>query len=146
VHQWDEKIAKQIVSLGVIKTWKRNKQLPELTVKDGKIYFRSRLEANWARYLDFQISSGALSNWLYEPAQFCFGSFRKNNYYRPDFMLINMDGTYHFDEVKGWMDPNSKIRMKRMTRFYPEIKVEIVDSKRVASVAKKLKHVIVGWE
>lgn len=146
VHLYDEKIAKQIVGLGVIKTWKRNKQLPELTVKEGKIYFRSKTEANWARWLDFQLHSGELANWLYEPVQFRFGVFRRNNFYKPDFLLINKDGTYIFHEVKGWMDNDSKVRMNRMKRFYPEINVELVMATRVKAVGKKMSGIIDGWE
>jgi hypothetical protein len=107
----------------------------------GNIYFRSRCEANWGRWLNYQ---GI--RWEYEPKTFDFLPFkqyRANTSYTPDFYLLDTD-EYH--EVKGWMTPDSKTKLARMRLWYPGVRVRLVMWDEVAEVEKKLGRVIPGWE
>lgn len=107
----------------------------------NNIYFRSRAEANWARFLTYQ---GI--RWEYEPETFDFLPFRqyrRNTSYTPDFWLPDF-GWY--DEIKGWMTPNSKTKLARMTLHYPQVKIRLVLWPELREVEAKLGRVIPGWE
>lgn len=106
----------------------------------GGQYFRSAWEANIARYfnlLDIR--------WQYEPKCFVFKNVsRAPISYTPDFYLPDED---LWIEVKGWMDPKSKSKLKRFKKYYPEesAKLEIYDESRYKSIAKS-KQLIPNWE
>lgn len=107
----------------------------------GNIFFRSRCEANWARWLTYQ---GL--RWEYEPKVFDFlpfKTYRANTSYKPDFYLPDAD-EYH--EVKGWMTPDSKTKLARMRLWYPQVKVRLVMWDEVREVERKLGRIIPGWE
>lgn len=53
----------------------------------------------------------------YEPRVFTYPVKRGNKSYKPDFYLPN---TNEWVEVKGYLDANSKVKMKRFKRHYPE--------------------------
>lgn len=54
-----------------------------------------------------------------------------------------MNESYH--EVKGYMDPKSRTKLKRMAKYYPGVVVEVVDAKRFRAIAK-VAGLIDGWE
>ena len=110
-------------------------------------YFRSSWEANYARYLNFLINHKAIQKWEYEPDTFEFGNIKRGvRFYTPDFKVYNNDGTVTYHEVKGWMDNKSKTRMKRMNKYYPNIKVIILDKKWFRDNAKKIAPLVENWE
>lgn len=110
-------------------------------------YFRSSWEANWARYLNWLISLGEIKSWEYEVDTFEFMEIKRGaRFYTPDFKVFARDGSFVYHEVKGWMDPTSKTKLKRMTKYYPEVKVILIDRPYYRDVAKKLFGVIPGWE
>ena len=113
----------------------------------GGMYFRSSWEANWARYLNWRKERGEIAGWQYEPDTFAFeGIKRGSRFYTPDFKVFAPDGTFEYDEVKGWMDPASATKLRRMAKYHPSIRVHIVDSPRYRAVAKVMAKVIPGWE
>lgn len=106
----------------------------------GGQYFRSRYEANYARFLNF-----AKEPWTYEKKTFWFLNIKRGvRSYTPDFFLPNKN---EFHEVKGWMDAKSKTKLKRMAKYYPEIKIVIVDGLWFKAANKRgLCRIVPGWE
>jgi len=94
----------------------------------GGRYFRSAWEANYARYLEDRLASGALLAWDYEPKTFVFDQVGIGaRSYTPDFLVTFADGSREWHEVKGWMDDASRTRLARMAEFYPKEIVVIID-------------------
>ena len=109
-------------------------------------YFRSSWEANWARYLNWLISIGEIEKWEFEVDTFEFPVKRGSRFYLPDFKIFNKNGSIEYHEVKGWMDPVSATKIKRMAKYYPKVKLVIIDKSYYRSVAKKISSIIPGWE
>ena len=109
-------------------------------------FFRSSWEANYARYLNWLIANGQIARWEYECKTFLFhGVTRGEISYTPDFKVYENDGSYSWHEVKGWMDAKSKSKLKKMSKFYPEEKVVLIDAKVYRSLSK-WKGMIDNWE
>lgn len=116
-------------------------------VGDKKIYFRSRWEANYARYLEWLRKVGQIALWEHEPATFWFEGIRRGCVsYLPDFKVGNLDGTAEYHEVKGWLDPKSKTKLKRMAKYYPNIRLRLIGKSEYKSIQRKIACVIPGWE
>lgn len=112
-----------------------------------KIYARSRWEANYGRYLEFQKVQGLISEWEHEPETFWFDKIKRGVCsYLPDFKVFHKDGSSEFHEVKGWMDGRSKTKLKRMKKYHPSIRVVLVDSKRINALNKTVGRLIPSWE
>jgi hypothetical protein len=114
---------------------------------DGR-YFRSRWEANYARFLNWQVALGAVKEWQYECHTFWFEAItRGTRTYTPDFKVTYPDGRYEWHEVKGWMDAKSKTRLDRMRRYYPQEKLVLIDKGWFAWARKaRLSEIIPYWE
>lgn len=105
----------------------------------GTMYFRSKWEANYALFLDFLVGKGEIKNWEYEPDAFIFEEIKfGTRSYRPDFKVFNHDGTFEYHEVKGYMDSKSKTKLKRMAKYYPEVKIVLIDSTYYRDLVKKV--------
>lgn len=114
--------------------------------------FRSKMEANWARYLE-ALRTGVLStditvlNWLHEPARFWFPGVRRGvTHYAPDFLVLCKGRPPTFVEVKGWMDKASEVALRRFKRHYPDLVLELVTAAEYRPVARRLGPTIPGWE
>ena len=96
---------------------------------NGKnIFFRSLWEVNYALYLDFLKKNKNIEKWEYETDTFWFEKIKRGvRSYKPDFKIFNKNGTFEYHEVKGWMDPKSITKLKRMKKYYPEVKIIVVD-------------------
>ncbi len=44
------------------------------------------------------------------------------------------------------MDPKSKTKLKRMAKYYPNIKLVLIDKKYYEDIKKKMSKIIPGWE
>ena len=109
-------------------------------------YFRSRWEANYARYLNFLKEQGEIIDWEYEPDTFFFeGIKRGTREYTPDFKITENDGSIVYHEVKGWLDKKSKTKLKRMKKYYPDIKVIVIGEDEYKAI-KKYSRLIKAWE
>jgi hypothetical protein len=76
-------------------------------------YFRSKWEANYARYLN-QMEVV----WEYEKKVFWFDGIKSGtNNYTPDFYLPDTD---EWVEVKGQWDSKSKTKLRRFKKHHPE--------------------------
>jgi hypothetical protein len=121
------------------------------------IRFRSKSEANYAAYLQWLVDLGQIALYLYEPVVYWFspgsrgavaqglaGVRRGVTSYKPDFLVRSTAGVeYH--EVKGYLDPRSKTALARMARYYPEVKVVLIDSKQMRTLGRQVAGIVPGW-
>lgn len=109
-------------------------------------YFRSRQEANYARYLELLKRCGKISDWEHEPTIFWFKEIKRGiNNYTPDFK-VSIGDLIEYHEVKGWMDSRSKTKIKRMQKYHPSVVLKVFDSKWYNSNKTKLRSIIPDWE
>ena len=85
--------------------------------------YRSAWERNVARVLQFMVQAGTLKEWTYEPRRYEFPQIKRgvNMSYLPDFEIVEPDGTTRLVEVKGQLDSNSRTKLNRFRRGYPEL-------------------------
>lgn len=113
----------------------------------GGMYFRSAWEANYARWLNFLVAQGEISKWEYEAERFEFeGIKRGHRSFTPDFKVTNCDGAIEYHEVKGWMDPASKTKLKRMAKYHPKVTIILIEKDAYHAIAKECKNLIANWE
>lgn len=113
----------------------------------GGQFFRSRWEANYARFLNWRVARGDIRRWEYEAETFWFEAIRRGvRSYTPDFRITANDGTVYFDEVKGWMDAKSVTKIARMGRYHPAVDLRVIDAKRYRIIERTLASIIPGWE
>lgn len=111
------------------------------------VRFRSRWEANYARYLNWRVKQGEIARWEYEAETFWFLEIKRGvRSYTPDFKIYPLQGEPYFIELKGYMDARSLTKLKRMRIYHPEVHVELVASGDYKALAKSIKHIIPGWE
>ena len=89
----------------------------------GGLFVRSGWEANYARYLNWMKERGEIKDWKYEIERFEFPIKRGTRSYTPDFKVWEKDGSVVYHEVKGWITQKGRTRLKRMSKYYPEIKI-----------------------
>lgn len=110
-------------------------------------YFRSRWEANYARYLQWLVENGKIKSWEHEPDTFWFEKIKRGvRSYLPDFKVTEINGSVSYHEVKGWMDDRSATKLKRMKKYYPNVSVILVDTEAYNSIKKTMSRIIPGWE
>ena len=111
------------------------------------LYVRSSWEANYARYLNWLIEHNEIVRWEYEPETFEFHKITKGNkFYTPDFRITNTDESIEYHEVKGWLDDNSKVKLKRFAKYYPDKKLVLIDKDVYTSIARTMRPLIPEWE
>lgn len=92
-------------------------------------YFRSTWEYYYAVFLAKLKMEGKIRDWWHEPRCFWFNNIKRGvRSYLPDFQVIHNDGSEEWVETKGLMDSRSATKIKRMAKYYPEIKLRVVDS------------------
>jgi len=97
------------------------------TVGGKKCYFRSRLEYRWALYLEFLRRHEGLRDWQYEPRCFVFsGEIKAPVQYRPDFSIVEPNGTEVYQECKGFHDGDTNSKLRKMAKHYPNVIMELV--------------------
>lgn len=101
------------------------------------IFFRSSWECDIAFYFEFLKANDKIKEWEYEPTVFWFEKIKRGvRSYKPDFRITKKDGSQYYVEVKGWMDDKSKTKLNRMRIYYPEIEIELINSKRYKDISK----------
>lgn len=110
-------------------------------------FYRSRWEANYARYLQWLVNRGEILDWKYEPETFWFEKIKRGvRSYLPDFRVWENDGTSKLHEVKGWMDARSKTTLKRMAKYHPAEKIIVIRERDYNAIARTVSGLIEGWE
>ncbi len=115
----------------------------------GDQYFRSRWEANYARYLNFLIEEGTdIVRWEFEKESFEFAKIKKGTrFYTPDFKIYFKDGHIEYHEVKGWDYPKGKTARKRFAKYYPKLKLVLLDKTFFQAFKQQgIDKLIEGWE
>lgn len=109
----------------------------------GACFFRSEWEGNYALYLDFLVKNKQIKDWEYEADTFFFDKIKLGTRsYRTDFKLFNLDGSVEYHEVKGYMDSKSQTKLKRMKKYFPDVKIVLIEKKQYQEILKKLGGVI----
>lgn len=119
------------------------------TIGGKKYYFKSLYEINYARVLEFLKQHKSIKDWEYEPTVFEFPKDQYKAspfYYKPDFFVTLPDTTHQWHEVKGWMNPTSRAKLKRFAKHYPQEVIIIIDKDWFKQHAKNYKRLIPGWE
>jgi hypothetical protein len=112
----------------------------------GDIYFRSKWEANYARYLNLLKRSGEIKEWLFEPKRFDFPIKRGTNSYLPDFFVHYKNNLSEYHEIKGILDSVSLTKIRRMNKYYPDIKIVIIGKEEYEKIEKEFSKKIKTWE
>jgi hypothetical protein len=116
-------------------------------IGDRRVFFRSRWEANYGRYLEWLRGLGQIADWEHEAETFWFDGIKRGCVsYLPDFKVTNLGGTVEWHEVKGWMDARSKTVIRRMAKYHPTVKLVVVEEKGYREIARKVGSLIPGWE
>jgi len=112
-----------------------------------KKYYRSKWEANYAYYLEWLKKNGEIESWLHEPDTFWFDGIKRGCVsYLPDFKVTEKGGKVVYHEVKGFMDPKSKTKIKRMAKYHENVKLIIIDAKAYNAIKKTISPFIKEWE
>lgn len=102
-------------------------------------HFRSKWEANYAVYLEWLKGKGEIQSWEFEKETFWFEEIRRGvRSYCPDFKVVEKNGNVVFHEVKGWLDPKSKTKIKRMAKYHPEVRLIIIDKSAYQDIKSKV--------
>lgn len=110
-----------------------------------KYYMRSGWEINYAWYLEWLRKKAEIKKWEYEVDTFWFEAIKRGvRSYKPDFKVFLLDGSIEYHEVKGWMDAKSKTKIQRMAKYYPTVKLIIID-KDVYNSIKQWSRLIPHW-
>jgi len=114
---------------------------------DGKrMYLKSNWEKRYALYLSFMKKYNHIVDWEYEPETFWFdGIKRGTNNYKPDFKVQFPSGNYEFFEVKGYKTNKDETKIKRMAKYHPNIKLNVIDKVWFGNNGKILQKVIKNW-
>lgn len=120
-----------------------NVQRGDYECSKGTVYFRSKWEANYALFLDFLLKSGEIKNWEFEPDVFVFEEIKfGNRSYRPDFKVFRNNDTIEYHEVKGYMNSSSKTKLRRMEKFYPEVKIVLITQLEYNAIYKQFNKIL----
>ena len=115
--------------------------------EDLGLYVRSAWEANYARYLNWLQGQGLIARWEYEPDTFEFKTIRRGSrFYTPDFRVEWPDGPIEYHEVKGYLDERSDTKLKRMAKYFPDVKLVLIGKDRYRDIGDKVGQFIAGWE
>lgn len=110
-------------------------------------FYRSRWEANYARYLQWLKENGQIVDWQHEPETFWFEAIRRGvRSYKPDFRVWENNGRSDLHEVKGWMDSRSKTCLQRMKKYHPQERVVLIDGSQYRDIRLKVMRLIPEWE
>lgn len=109
----------------------------------GEVFFRSKWEANYALYLDFLLEQGEIKSWEYETEKFVFEEIKfGTRSYTPDFPVTLNDGSREYHETKGYMTSKSRTQLKRMAKYYPDVKINLIEKKQYSEMLKNFKGII----
>jgi len=111
------------------------------------LYFRSKWEANYCLYLQWQKEQGMIYDWEHEPFTFWFLEIKRGvRSYLPDFKVWPTSEKHYWVEVKGWMDPKSKTKIKRLKKYFPHERLEIITSEWFKKNNHLMRNLIRDWE
>lgn len=109
----------------------------------GLVHFRSKWEANYALVLDWLKERKEIKDWEYETEIYRFEGLTKGSTtYTIDFKVWLTDKVFEIHEVKGFMTPKGKTKLKRMKKYFPDVKIVLIDKKAYGEIIKRMKGLI----
>jgi len=88
--------------------------------------YKSKWEADYAAYLELRKLAGQIEGWSYETERLALGGGAT---YRPDFPVIECDGSKSYHEVKGYRREAAIVRIKVAAGRYPDRAFYLVTKK-----------------
>jgi hypothetical protein len=139
-----------MATYGAIKIREISHRIPVAGVRSdiGPMYFRSKMEANYARYLNLLQKMGVVESWHYEPETFWFFAIKRGTRsYKPDFKVKykNIDAPVYV-EVKGYMDSRSATKIARFRKYYRQFRLEVVGAREFTAIKRRWASAIPAWE
>ncbi len=117
------------------------------TIGGQRVFFRSRWEANYARWLELLRKQGKITSWEHEPETFWFEGIKRGTLsYLPDFRVTRPNGAVEYHEVKGRMTARSKTAIKRMAKYHPKVKLCVINGRAYTRLARDVRGLVQGWE
>lgn len=90
-----------------------------------RFYARSKAEARHAAMLETMLRAGSIRSWKHEPKTFYFPNVKRGSVsYKPDFEVVDANGSVVFHEVKGRWDRKSVEKLRLMARHFPEVRID----------------------
>lgn len=107
-------------------------------IGNRRLFFRSKMEANIALYLDWlKKTKGDPVEWWYEKDTFVFEKILFGvRSYKVDFTLLRPGNTYEYWECKGFMDKKSRTKLKRMKIYFPDKKIVLIGPEEYKALSK----------
>ncbi len=114
---------------------------------DGKrMYLKSNWERRYCLYLSLMVKHKYIVDYHYEPETFWFEGIKRGTAsYLPDWKVEFPSGKVEYYEVKGYETPKDRTKYKRMKKYHPNIKLNVVDGKWFKENGSKLKSIIKEW-
>ena len=89
---------------------------------------------------------GHIREWEHEPKTFWFEGIKRGCVsYLPDFRVTKNNGEEEYHEVKGWMDDRSKTKIARMAKYFPDVKLIVIEKHWFKSMVQ-WQAIFPGWE
>jgi hypothetical protein len=67
--------------------------------------------------------------------------------YTPDFKIWELhDSVPYYVEIKGWMDAKSKTKLKRIAKYYPDVRIVLVGKDEYKKIEKSFSGIVENWE
>ena len=104
------------------------------TFSGKEIHFRSTAEYRYALTLQLRLIAGDIREWQYEPRFFEFPVKHGTTRYKPDFLIIEKDGSETWVEIKGYLQPKDRTKMNRMKKYYPDVRLHLLSSKDFTNI------------
>lgn len=113
---------------------------------EQRFYARSRWEGNFGLYLEWLRTRGLIMGWAHEPITFWFDGIRRGVCsYKPDFRTDEVTGAAIYWEVKGYMSPQNRTALRRMTKYHPNVTLRLIDAAQYSSIAAQVAGLVPGW-
>lgn len=77
--------------------------------------YKSKAEEAYAWHLEVSLRAGQIADWRYEPITLKLGGDTR---YTPDFLVIHLDGSVEFQEVKGHMRDAARVKLRVAASMY----------------------------
>jgi hypothetical protein len=65
--------------------------------------------------------------------------------YRPDFLILKLDGGTEWVEIKGWQNGKHQATRAALARFFPYLNVALVTRETMLEIQRDLGAEIDGW-
>lgn len=104
-----------------------NNQRVTAEVGGKEYHFRSKLEYKWAQYCQFRKEQGLIKNWAFEQTTFRFGDEKCGAVkYLVDFDILNLDDTFHYEELKGYLSGRDRSKFRKVQKYYPDAQIDLI--------------------